>query len=524
MTMAKAPRRRASKPKKNLPSEKFRSFCAQYLTHVHGPQRGQPFLLEEWQMERIIRPLYDTIRKDGLRQYRTSYVEIGRKNGKSFLAMAVALYGLICDGEPGAQVISAAGTREQASLVFDVARAAILANPILRRMCRVYKKVIETQDGSTYKVVSADGFNAHGLSISTLIFDELWVQKKADLYEALTTSMGARRQPLSFLISTSGFDKNTICYQTHSYAKRIRDGIVEDPTFLPVLFGAPEEADWKDRNTWLTSNPNLGVSVSEEFLANACREAQENPAKEISFRQFFLSQWVSAESRWFSLDKIDAAMVEESDWPDLTGKDCFLGLDLSSTTDLTSIAAVWPIDGIFYLDTWSWAPRGALTTRERANRTRFQPWEKSGHVIVTDGEVIDYTQIHRHIEDMATRYNIREIAVDKWNSVALSNQLQSEGHTVVAFPQGFASMSPASKDFEALVSSGKVRIRKNPLYRWAFTNVSMVQDPAGNVRPDKSKSGDKIDPVIASVMSMARARHHEASSRSGYESGGLMVL
>jgi len=486
-TKAVAPRR-GKKPKAKLPSERFEAFCRQFIVHIHGPMRGKPFIPEPWQMERIIRPMYDTLEPStGLRRYRTCYTEIARKNGKSFLAVAVALYGLFCDGEKGPQVISAAGTREQASLVFDTARQVIMAHPTLRHMCRVYKKAIETADGGIYKCVSADAFSAHGLSVSTLIFDEIWVQKTPDLYEALVTSQGARKQPVNFLITTSGSDRSTICYELHSHAVKVRDGLVEDRTFLPVLFGAPENADWKDPATWRIANPNLGVSVQEKFLRDMCPEAMENPAREIA------------------------------------GSDAWASMDISSTTDLTAVAWCHYRDGIYWLDSHAWAPAGALKTRERANRTRYQPWSPK-HITITEGDVVDQRAIKSFIDDLSRRVTVLEVATDRWNAVALSNALSSEGYKMVAFSQGYSTMSPAVKDFETLVMSGKVRIRRNPLFLWSFSNVMVVMDCNGNQRPDKAKSGDKIDPVIAGIMCVARCHLENSTGASVYASRDIDIL
>lgn len=500
-------KRKPTTPKRKtlLRSEVFFNFCKRFLVHQHGPLRGKPFVLEPWQMEKVIRPIYDTVNKDGTRQYRTCFVEIGRKNGKSFLASAIALFELFCMNEPGAQVISAAGTREQAGLTFDVAREIVSGNPELAQHCKIYKRMIETRNGGTYKVVSADAFSAHGLNISCCLFDEVWVQKSPLLYEALTTSMGARLQPLTFMITTSGFDKESLAFRLHSYAEKVEKGIVEDKTFLPVLFGAPQDADWKDPATWRMANPNLGVSVSEEFLANACREAQENPAQEIPFRQLFLSQWVTAESRWLGMDKLEACEVEPDKWPDLTGEDCWVSLDLSSTIDLTSMAAVWRHNDKFWVRTFSWAPRGALKSREKSNKTRFDNWARDGHLFITEGEAVNYQSIKRFFLEFAAKFRVNSVSFDRWNSTSLVNEIQSEGFECVGIGQGFGSMNPAVRGFEAKLLSKELCFYKNPVFSWAFTNVVLEHNPAGDSKPSKKSSREKIDPVVAVLMALSKA-------------------
>lgn len=508
--------RRRSGPKR---SDAFFNFCKRALTHQHGAMRGKPFVLEQWQMDQIIRPLYDTVNRNGARQYRTCFIEIGRKNGKSFLASAVALFELLCMGEPGAQVISAAGTRDQAALTFDVARKMVQANPVLSQNLRIFKNVIETREGGIYRTVSADAFSAHGLNISCCIFDEVWTQRNSLLYEALTTSMGARKQPLTFMISTSGFDKESLAYRLHSYAEKVRDGVVEDKTFLPVLFGAPIEADWKDPKVWKQANPNLGVSVSMEFLENACKEAQENPAAEIPFRQLFLSQWVSAESRWLPIERVEACEVGPEEWPDLSGQQVWCGVDLSSTIDLTSFAAVWHIDGKFWVRTWSWAPRGVLKSREKSNKTRYDNWERSGDLFVTAGDAVDYSVIKSFIIDFASKYRVESIAFDRWNSSALVTELQNEGIPCVGIGQGFASMNPAVRGFEAKLLSDQLRFYKNPVFKWAFSNVVLENNPAGDSKPSKKASREKIDPVVSALMALTKCDFDIAEKMAGSYSG-----
>jgi len=371
--------------------------------------------------------------------------------------------------------------------------------------------------------VSVDAFSAHGLSVSTLLFDEIWVQKAPDLYEALVTSQGARKQPLNFLITTSGSDRSSLCYELHSHATKVRDGLIEDRAFLPVLFGAPEEADWKDPATWRMANPNLGVSVQEKFLRDMCQEAMENPAREIAFRQFFLSQWTSTESRWFSQTKIEECFVDDDQWPDFSGAEAYVAMDISSTTDLTAVAWCHLRDGIYWLDGHAWAPAGALKTRERANRARYQPWVPK-YITITEGDVVDQRAIKKFIDDLSRRVTVREVATDRWNAVALSNSLATEGHKMVAFSQGYSSLSPAVKDFELLVLSGKVRIRRNPMFLWSFSNVMVVMDCNGNQRPDKAKSGDKIDPVLAAIMCLQRAHVENSAGASVYSSRDIDIL
>lgn len=503
-------------PPQVKPSDRFYRFCRKYVKHTKGKWAGTPFVPEQWQMDRIFRPLFDTIRKDGLRQYREVNVEMGRKNGKSLMGAALGLFCLLFDGEPGAEVVSAAGKKDQARIIFDHVRKLIMADPTLSALCKVKRDVIESIDGGTYQVISADAFTNHGGNISCLIFDELWVQKSPLLYEALTTGMGVRQQPITYLCGTAGFDKESLAYKKRVYAEKVRDGVIKDPTFLPVLFGADEKDDWTQPEVWHKANPNLGISISMEFLESKYREARESASMEVAFRQLYLSQWVTSESRWFNTDRLEESFVQPADWPDFKGADCWLGMDLSSTSDLTSVARCFSKNGFYWLDVWSWAPHGSMRTRRKANRTIYDQWSPE-YLTITDGDVIDYGEISKHIADLRQQHTVLECATDRWNATALANSLQADGLEMVAFGQGYGVMSPAVKDFEAMALSGKLKIRFNPVFRWAFQNVTITRNSDDNVKIDKAKSGDKVDPIVAAVMALARCRFAEGQSTSCYE-------
>lgn len=498
------------------PSDRFYRFCRKYVKHTKGRWAGKPFTPEPWQMEKIFCPLFDTIRKDGLRQYRETYIEMGRKNGKSLKGAALALYCLLFDNEPGAEVISAAGKKDQAKIIFDQVRKVILADPTLTALCKVNKEVIEGVNGSTYTVVSADAFTNHGSNPSCLIFDELWVQKNRLLYEALTTGMGAREQPIIYLCSTAGFDKTSVAYEKRIYAEKVRDGVIKDSKFLPVLFGADDDDDWTDREVWKKANPNLGVSISMEFLEDKFKEAQQNPAAELAFRQLFLSQWVSNSSKWFQLEALEKCFVQEDDWPDFTAADCWLGMDLSATQDLTSVAECYSRDGLYWIDVKSWAPKNAGRTRKNANRVTYDQWSPQ-YVTLTKGDVIDYEEIEDHIQRLRNTREVKECATDRHNAQATANKLQADGLEMIAFGQWYSSMHPAVSDFEAMALSGRLRIRFNPVFRWAFENVTITRNSDNLTKIDKKKSPDKVDPVVAAVMALARCRFAEGEGKSCYE-------
>ena len=515
-------KRAKKKPPEDLPpSELVRGFFARYLRHGKGEHAGKPFILDDWQMRDIIRPLFDTQRRDGLRRYRTCYVECPRKQGKTTLAAGLAIYLLFADGEAGAEVVSAAADREQASICLDIAKSMVLASPELASRCTVFRKEIVTNKGGRYRAISAEAATKHGFNLSGIIFDELHCQPDRELWDTLVTACGARKQPVTFAITTAGHDRESFCYEMHTYARHVLEGTVKDETFLPVIYSAGDDADWTEESTWKAANPGYGVSIFGDYFRQQVTEAKQSPGKEQSFRRLHLNQWTESLTRWISLEKWNECQGE---MPDLRGRQCWAALDLSSTTDLSALVLAFPLDGKIWLMPFCWAPRAALETRERRNKTRFDNWSRSGHLEATAGEVINYEQIRAKINELSKIYRITDLAIDRWNAAQLAQQLQADGLEVVAFSMGWASLSPAAKDFEALVLSDKIRHDGHPVLKWCVGNTVVETDSQGNMRPSKAKSSEKIDLAVAAIMATARARVQGVLGSSVYEGRGLRVL
>ena len=502
-------------------AENVRLFFRACLTHSKGELAGKAFELSSWQYKDIILPLYGTIRADGLRQYRTAYIEIPRKNGKSTLCAGLALYSLFADHEPGAEVISAAADREQASIVFDIAASMVRSSPLLQTRCTVLKKEIVTKAGGRYRAISADAYTKHGMSCSAIIVDELHAQRNRELWDTLVTSTGARRQPVTLAITTAGYDRESLCYELHAYARAVMAGTVTDPAFLAVIYGAEESEDWTSETVWKRANPGYGVSVRADYFAQAVLEAKASPGREQSFRRLHLNQWTLSSTRWIGLDRWDQCGGTP---PDLEGRQCWAGLDLSSTQDISALVLAFPVDDKVWLRSYCWAPAAIIKIRERKNKTRYDTWGTSGHLTILDGEVIDYGKIKAQIMAIAQQFKLKEICIDRWNAAQLAQELQAEGINVVAFGQGYASMSPAAKDFETLVLSQRIQHDAHPVLRWCVGNAVIEQDAAGNIKPSKSKSTEKIDLCVAAIMAVARARMGEVKGVSVYEGRGISTL
>lgn len=502
------------------------NFFEKLLVHSKGEWAGQPFKLAEWQRE-LIRTLFGWKRDDGTRQYRTAYIEIPRKNGKSTLAAGIALYLLFADGEPGAEVYSAAADRDQAAIVFNEAKNMTEESLQLARRAEVYKRsIVVPSERSAYRVLSADAFTKHGLNAHGVVVDELHAQPTRDLVDVLVTGTGSRRQPLVVFITTAGFDRESICYEYHEYARKIEDGIIQDDTFFVYIAAADQEDDWQDPAIWAKANPNLGVSVKLEYLENECRRAQQVKAYQNTFRRLHLNQWTQQETRWLPLEAWDGCKTPV-DARLLQGSVCYGGLDLASTSDVASFVLDFPPEPGEDVQTHAWLPffwipEENMVERARRDRVPYDAWARDGLLRTTPGNAIDYGFIIRDIEALGELYEIKEIAFDRWGAFQVSQQLEDAGFVMVGFGQGFASMSSPTKELLRLILEGLLAHGGHPILRWMADNVVVDSDAAGNMKPNKQKSREKIDGIVAGIMALDRATRHQGGSV--YEERGILTL
>jgi len=505
------------------------AFFETFLTHSKGEWAGQPFLLQGWQRDQIIKPLFGWKRAiDGSRRYRKAYIEIPRKNGKSTLVAGIGLYLLLADGEPGAEVYSAAADRDQAAIVFGEAQSMVESNPQLASMVQVYKRSITVPNTrSFYKVLSADAYNKHGFNAHGIIFDELHAQPNRDLYDVLNTSTGARRQPLMVMITTAGYDRNSICWEQHEYARQVLDGVIDDPAYFAFISAADENDDWQDPKIWHKANPGLGVTIKEEYLEAECKRAIQVPAYQNTFRRLHLNQWTQQETRWMPMEGWDECK-QPIDMTLLKGATCYGGLDLASNSDLAAFVLDFPAEeGEEERHAWLpffWIPEDAIIERARHDRVPYDAWARDGFIKTTPGNVIDYRTIVKDIEALGEIYNIREIAFDRWGAFQVSQQLEGAGFTMVGFGQGFVSMSPPTQQLLRLVLNHALIHDGHPVLRWNADNLMVSTDPAGNVKPNKDKSRQKIDGMVAGIMALDRAIRHGNGDKSVYESRGLIII
>jgi len=494
------------------------------LRHTKGRWAGHPFELLPWQ-ERIIRDVFGTVKDDGLRQYKTVYVEVPKKNGKTELAAAVSNYLLFADGEIGAEVYYAAVDREQAALCYNIASQMVEWSPALSRRAKVIRstrRIWVEETGSFSRVLSADVKNKHGVNLSGAVIDELHAHPNRDLYDVLSQDSGAgaaREQPLWFIITTAGYDRHSICWELHEYACQVIDGTIDDPTFYGVIYGVPETCDWEDESEWAKANPSIDRIFTLDDLREAYQRAKGNPARESLFRRLRLNQWTASETRWLNVKDWDSCVADI----DLADRECYGGLDLSSTTDLTAFALCFPVGDEYHLRTHFWLPGDNIDDREKRDRVPYRQWEREGWLTLTPGNVIDYDRLFADLVEYRAKYRINEVAFDRWGAEMLRQKLVDAGLIMVEFGQGYRSMSSPAKEFERLVLSGRLHHDANPILRWNLDSTVITSDAAGNIKPDKSKSTQRIDGIVASVMALDRAIRH-GSGASIYETQGFDSL
>ena len=501
------------------------------LKHTKGSFHGEPFELLPWQ-RKFLSDVFGTIRDDGLRQYTKAYLEIPKKNGKSEVGAGLALNMLCNDDEIKAEVYSCASDRSQASIVFDVAADMVDQNRALKKVIKVIpstKRMVYLPTGSIYQVLSSDVASKHGYNVSACIFDELHTQPNRALYDVMTKYSGdARLQPLFFFLTTAGTDRNSICWEVHQHALDIMEGRKVDPYFYPVVYSLPEKEDWTKEENWFKSNPSLGHTIPLAKVREAFAEASQSAADENIFRQLRLNQWVKSSVRWMDMGAWDVCGVDPVDATALEGRECYAGLDMSSTSDLTTIVLVFPPiedDEPYKVLPFFWLPEDTLSLRVRRDHVPYDTWEKDGFLKTTEGNVVHYGFIEAFIEKLGERFNIREIAFDRWNATQMSQNLEDMGFTMVAFGQGFRDMSPPTKELMRLVLSQQLAHGGHPVLRWNVDNVFIRTDPAGNQKIDKSKSTEKVDGAVALVMALARAIiQDDQSGPSVYDERGLFIL
>jgi phage terminase large subunit-like protein len=496
------------------------------LKLTEGRWAGQPFELMPWQKKGLSK-IFGTLGPDGYRQYRWAYFELPKKNGKTPLAAAVALDLLFNDGEEGAQIYSAATERDQAALAFNIAARMVRQVPALEKRCKIVDSrhtIYVPKTGSFYRAISAETKSKHGYNIHGLIFDELHALEDRAFWEVLTEGSGdARTQPLFFVITTAGYDRKSVCWELHEHAEKVSTGVLEDPSFFSMVYSLPADADWESPKNWRKVNPAIGKILSMDRIEDAYKRAIATPTRINAYRRFRCCQWTEASTRFLTGAAWDATagIVLEQE---LLGRHCYAGLDLSSNIDITALSLLFPMDDGKRLTIMRfWIPEDSMRKRVEKDRVPYDLWVDRGFLTATPGNVIDYEFIKQEIRDLSRRHRILEIAYDRWGATEISTALEAEGYTMAQMGQGFASMNAPTKELETMVLAKQLVHGGHPVLRWMADNLVVRMDPAGNIKPDKEKSTEKIDGMVALIMATDCAMRRRKKP-SVYETRGVLAV
>lgn len=468
--------------------------------------------------------LFGQKRGDGKRQYRKAYFSTARKNAKTQYAALIGLALLLFDSEAQPEIYIAAADFTQAGHVFSAARDLVLSNPELAEQVEIVeyaKKISYPANKGVLQALSSIGRTKHGSNPSTVIFDELhvWGVEHQELYAALTTGSVARRQPLQISITTAGSEEQSICGREYDYAKRVLNGTVDDPTYLAVIHEVPKDADWTDESLWHLANPALDNIVDREQLREACKAALQSPHLQNEFRRLHLNQWTEAATAWIPLELWDRG-AEPIDESILEGIPAIGGLDLAAVSDLTAFVLVWNVNGYLYVKPWFFLPEDGLAERSKRDGVKYEAWVQAGFIELTPGSATDWIFVTDRIRGLARRFNVRDIAFDRYGGRDVASRLADDGFEVIDFGQGFLDMSPPCKRIEQLAQTGKIRHGGNPVLRWNIACSTVAVDAAGNikpVKPDRRKSNKRIDGVIAMAMAEGLNMRRRNSGEYSYE-------
>lgn len=481
-----------------------------FLRLSEGEHAGKPFTLQDWQ-EFIVASLFGWVGADGYRRFRTAYIEIGKGNGKSPMAAAICLYGLIADGEPGAQVYAAAVTRDQAGIMFTDAKNMVLASPDLQRIVDVnVNNLAVLGTNSFFRPVSSEARSLDGKRVHIAALDEIHEHPSPLVVDKMRAGTKGRRQALILEITNSGYDRHSVCWQHHEYSIKVLQGVLQDDGWFGYVCALDEGDDWTDPSVWPKANPNLGISITYKYLEEQVREAVGMPAKQNIVKRLNFCIWTEQADRWIDLALWDEG-AEPIDEDELRGRTCYAGLDLARVHDLSALALVFPpmVEDERWKAIWRfWLPEEDMIARSLRDRVPYDVWVRDGLIQTTPGNATDFRFIEHELVQLAGVYDIREVAYDRIFADGLIQDLMGEDIVVVPFGQGFRSMAAPTAELERLIRAKQLQHGGNPVARWMASNVAIAQDPAGGMKPAKDKSTERIDGIVALIMGIGRATLH----------------
>jgi len=492
-------------------ADRVRQFAAKFCRHAEGQFAGKPFELFDWEWLDVVGPLYGWKDAAGIRRYSKFAGWVPKKQGKSSLAAVLIVYMLLADGEAAAEIYGAARDRGQAGVVFKVVQNMVNQSPALLQYLKVIpsvKRIVFEQRASFYTVLSAEARKTgHGVNGHFAVIDELHVVT-AELYNTLRYCGASRRQPIFFEISTAGNDKTSLGYERYLYAKSVRDGSNTDDTRLLVYITEADGNDvWEDEKQWRKANPSLGHTIAlDKFRADFSEAKNGTPSDRAAFRQLRLNIWQDATSGYFDMQQWDACGRFAVSLEALHDRDCYGGLDLANTLDMTCFALAFPDeDGGYTLLLWCWVPEDINQERERTNRRTYYDWIQQGLIRKTEGDELDYARVRRDVREIGEHHNIKSIGYDPWNAGQIAQELQSDGFVMEKVPQCIANFNEALVAMSRLLKAGTLRHGANPVLRWMAGNTVVRADGLGCVMPARKKSTDKIDGIVAEAMAIGQA-------------------
>ena len=493
------------------------------LKHTKGKWAGQRFKLESWQ-QFILWNIFGWMKADGTRRFRYVYVEIARKNGKTALSAGIGLYMLFADGEARPEVYSAATVKDQARICFSDAVEIVKKTDLKNYLSPYRNSIVYELKSGMMKPLSSDYGTHDGLNPSCGIIDEFHAHKDSGMFDVIKSAFGARRQPLMFIITTAGFNKNGACYAYRSNVIKILQGINEDDSLFGIIYTLDSKEEWDNPKMWIKSNPNLGISVFPEYLADQVNDAKNRPEAVRNVMTKNVNLWVDAEKTWI-LDDMWQKCIGTTDIKSLRGCKCWGGLDLSNFSDITAFVLLFHENEKFQLLPFFWIPEDKMLEKIRKENINYDKWSSLGFVKVTAGNVLDYDFVKADILQIAEIYDLQSTAYDRWNASQTIIDLQNEGMECSPFGQGYGSMGAPTKEFEKMVLTEKIEHFGNPVLRWMMASTVVKTDPAGNIKPDKEKSSQKIDGIVASIMALGEWMTAQAEEDNNpYNQRGMLSL
>jgi phage terminase large subunit-like protein len=478
-------------------------FYPDFIRHVKGKLAGQPYELSDWEGFILIN-LFGFVDKHGLRRFRTAYIEVARKNSKSTFCSGIGLYMTALDNEGGAEVYSAATTKDQARIVFGDARTMITKSGPLKRLFGYHRlNIHHLKSASKFEPLSADANTLDGLNIHCGIVDEIHAHKSRELWDVLETGTGAREQPLILAITTAGFNKQGIGYEQREYITKVLSGIVSDDTYFGIIFTLDEGDDPFDEENWIKANPNLGRSKKIDDMRRLAKKAREIPAALNNFLTKHLNIWVNAAVAWLDMLKWEK-LPERADIEHLKTLPCYIGMDLANKLDVAAVVAAFPDGENIHFLCKFYLPENTIYTKARTIGNMYDTWSKQGYLTLTDGDIIDHEVIEADIRQMLTDFDVRAVGFDPWGSTQMSIRLSQDGAPMVEIPQTVKNLSESMKEIEAKVISGTLHKDKNPMMDWMASNIVVKLDKNENYFPNKEHHDNKIDGMVALFMAMNR--------------------